>query len=36
MPIVEYTPGRFDDLQELVARVPGNMNLSHRPFVDYY
>jgi hypothetical protein len=36
MPILEYTPARFDDLQELVARVPGNMNLCHRPFVDYY
>ncbi|HTA50128.1 MAG TPA: hypothetical protein VK930_11785 [Verrucomicrobiae bacterium] len=36
MPIIEYTPEHFDDLQEMVERVPANMNLSHRPFVDYY
>jgi hypothetical protein len=36
MPIIEYTPGLFDDLPEMVARVPANMNRSHRPFVEYY
>jgi hypothetical protein len=36
MPIIEYTPGLFDELQGMVGRVPANMNLSHRPFVDYY
>jgi hypothetical protein len=36
MPIVEYTPDFFDSLQEMVAQVPCNMNLAHRPFVDYY
>jgi hypothetical protein len=36
MPIIEYTPAHFDDLQEMVARLPGNMNLRHRSFVDYY
>jgi len=36
MPIVEYTPDRFDALQKMVARVRPYMNLAHRPFVDYY
>jgi hypothetical protein len=36
MAIVEYTPELFDDLQEMVMRMPPNMNLAHRPFVDYY
>lgn len=36
MAIVEYTPELFEDLQEMVARVPRNMNLAHRPFVDYF
>jgi hypothetical protein len=36
VPIVEYTPDLFPDLQEMVARLPGPMNLAHRPFVDYY
>jgi hypothetical protein len=36
MPIIEYTPELFDDLQEMVECVPANMNLNHRPFVDYY
>jgi hypothetical protein len=36
MAIVEYTPELFGDLQEMVSQVPGNMNLVHRPFVDYY
>lgn len=36
MAIIEYTPELFDKLQEMVARVPRNMNLAHRPFVDYY
>jgi hypothetical protein len=36
VPIVEYTPDRFGDLREMVARIPGPLNLAHRPFVDYY
>jgi hypothetical protein len=36
MPIVEYTPTRFDDLKEMVRQIPGQINLAHRPFVDYY
>lgn len=36
MPIVEYNPDLFSDLQEMVSRLPGLMNLVHRPFVDYY
>jgi hypothetical protein len=36
MPIVDYTPRRFGDVSEMVAQVPGPMNLAHRPFVDYY
>lgn len=36
MAIVEYSPELFEDLQEMVARVPRNMNLAHRPFVDYF
>jgi hypothetical protein len=36
VPIVEYNPDLFPDLQEMVARLPGRMNLAHRPFVDYY
>ena len=36
MPIVEYNPDLFSDLQEMVSRLPGPMNLVHRPFVDYY
>lgn len=36
MAIVEYSPELFQDLQEMVARVPRNMNLTHRPFVDYF
>lgn len=36
VPIVEYNPDLFSDLQEMVARLPGPMNLAHRPFVDYY
>jgi len=36
MAIVEYTPELFGELQEMVSRVPANMNLAHRPFVDYY
>jgi hypothetical protein len=36
MPIVEYTPERFPDLREMVAKVPGVLNLAHQPFVDYY
>lgn len=36
MAIVEYTPELFDDLKQMVSRVSGNMNLAHRPFVDYY
>jgi hypothetical protein len=36
MAIVQYIPELFEDLQEMVARVPANMNLAHRPFVDYY
>ena len=36
MAIVEYTPELFEKLQEMVARVPRNMNLAYRPFVDYY
>lgn len=36
MPIVEYTPDLFPDLQEMVSRLPVSVNLAHRPFVDYY
>ena len=36
MTIVEYTPDRFDDVKELALKFPGQMNLAHRPFVDYY
>jgi len=36
MAIVEYTPERFGDLQEMVARLGAHMNLAHRPFLDYY
>ena len=36
VPIVEYNPDLFPDLQEMVSRLPGPMNLAHRPFVDYY
>jgi len=36
MPIIEYTPDLFEALQEMVVQVPRNMNLGHRPFVDYY
>ena len=36
MPIVEYTPELFPDLQEMVSRLPVPVNLAHRPFVDYY
>jgi hypothetical protein len=36
MSIVEYTPKLFGDVSEMVSRVPGPMNLAHRPFVDYY
>jgi len=36
MPIVEYHPGLFEKLQRMVSQLKRNMNLSHRPFVDYY
>jgi hypothetical protein len=36
VPIVEYNPDFFSDLQEMVSRLPGPMNLAHRPFVDYF
>ena len=36
VPIVEYKSDLFSDLQEMVSRLPGPMNLVHRPFVDYY
>jgi hypothetical protein len=36
MPIVVYTPKLFEDLKGMVSQVPGPMNLTHRPFVDYY
>lgn len=36
MPIVEYTPEMWSALQQAVSRLYGIINLSHRPFVDYY
>ena len=36
MPIVDYTPKLFGDVSEMVLQFPGNRNLYHRPFVDYY
>jgi hypothetical protein len=36
VPIVEYTPDLWDLLQDAVSRLQGIINLSHRPFVDYY
>ncbi len=36
MPIVDYTPKRFWDVSAMVAQIPGPLNLTHRPFVDYY
>ena len=36
MPIVDYTPELFGDVSEMVSQFPGNRNLAHRPFVDYY
>jgi hypothetical protein len=36
MTIVEYTPDQWADLQVAVAQMKGKINLSHRPFVDYY
>lgn len=36
MPIVEYAPKLFGDVSEMVAQVPGPLNLAHRAFVDYY
>jgi len=34
--IVEYTPELWRALQDAVSRFRGIINLSHRPFVDYY
>jgi hypothetical protein len=36
VPIVEYTPDLWNLLQDAVSRLQGMINLSHRPFVDYY
>ena len=36
MPIVEYTPDRFEDVKEMALQFPGSMSLTHRPFVDHY
>jgi hypothetical protein len=36
MPIVEYTPDRFDDVKKMASEFHRQMNLAHRPFVDYY
>lgn len=36
MPIVDYTPQRFDALRRFVDRIGMRLSLSHRPFVDYY
>ena len=36
MPIIEYTPQHFEDLQKFVGRLGIRLGLTHRPFVDYY
>jgi hypothetical protein len=36
MPIVEYTPDRFERLKDAVAHLEGGAELLHRPFIDYY
>jgi hypothetical protein len=36
MPVVEYTPDRFDEVKDMALRFGGQMNLAHHPFVDYY
>jgi hypothetical protein len=34
--LAEYTPDRFASLKQFADRIPGRLNLTHRPFVDYY
>lgn len=36
MPIIEYRPELFEALHQMVSRLGRVINLSHRPFVDYY
>ena len=36
MPIVEYSPARFDALKRFVNDLGLQLGLAHRPFVDYY